>query len=116
MNYSTGKMQVSSTEELEFESIQKQMKNLGFEVEPIKVNNNLKNYFIEGMDCGSCALTIENHLNNIPSVKHVQVNFSTGKMKIEHENSPEEIIKEVSKAGFKASLITTNKQTPSRAF
>ncbi|QNK89120.1 cadmium-translocating P-type ATPase [Sporosarcina sp. resist] len=113
VNYSTGKMQVSSTEELEFESIQKQMKKLGFEVEPIKVNKNLKNYFIEGMDCGSCALTIENHLNNIPSVKHVQVNFSTGKMKIEHVNSTEEIIKEVSKAGFKASLITTNKQTPS---
>ena len=38
VNYSTGKMQVSSTEELEFESIQKQMKKLGFEVEPIKVN------------------------------------------------------------------------------
>ena len=115
VNYSTGKMQVSSTEELEFESIQKQMKKLGFEVEPIKVNNNLKNYFIEGMDCGSCALTIENHLNNLPTVKHVQVNFSTGKMKIEHDNSTEEIIKEVSKAGFKASLITTNKQTHSPA-
>ena len=113
VNYSTGKMQVSSTEELEFESIQKQMKKLGFEVEPIKVNNNLKNYFIEGMDCGSCALTIENHLNNLPTVKNVQVNFSTGKMKIDHENSPEEIINEVAKAGFKASLITNNKQTPS---
>ncbi|WP_338653500.1 heavy metal translocating P-type ATPase [Sporosarcina psychrophila] len=113
VNYSTGKMQVSSTEELEFEFIQKQMKKLGFEVEPIKVNTNLKNYFIEGMDCGSCALTIENHLNNLPTVKHVQVNFSTGKMKIEHENSPEDIINEVAKAGFKASLITNNKQTPS---
>lgn len=113
VNYSTGKMQVNSTEELEFESIQKQMKKLGFEVEPIKVNNNLKNYFIDGMDCGSCALTIENHLNNIPSVKHVQVNFSTGKMKIEHENSLEEIIQEVAKAGFKASLVTPNQQKPS---
>ncbi|MBO0603708.1 cadmium-translocating P-type ATPase [Sporosarcina sp. E16_3] len=113
VNYSTGKMQVSSTDELEFEFIQKQIKKLGFEVEPIKVNNNLKTYFIEGMDCGSCALTIENHLNNISTVKHVQVNFSTGKMKIEHENSPEEIMNEVAKAGFKASLITNNKLTPS---
>ncbi|MFJ7933281.1 heavy metal translocating P-type ATPase [Sporosarcina sp. NPDC096371] len=113
VNYSTGKMQVHSTEELEFESIQKHMKKLGFEVEPIKVNSNLKHYVIEGMDCGSCALTIENHLNTSPSVKRVQVNFSTGKMKIEHENSPEDIIKEVSKAGFKASLITNNKLAPS---
>ncbi|MEK4404729.1 heavy metal translocating P-type ATPase [Sporosarcina sp. FSL K6-6792] len=113
VNYSTGKMQVSSTEELEFEFIQKQMKKLGFEIEPIQVNTNLNNYFIEGMDCESCALTIENHLNNLPTVKHVQVNFSTGKMKIEHENSPEDIINEVAKAGFKASLITNNKQPPS---
>lgn len=29
-------------------------------------------------------------------------------MKIEHDNSPEEIIKEVSKAGFKASLLSNN--------
>lgn len=113
VNYSTGKMQVSSTKELEFESIQKQMKKLGFEVEPIKVNTNLKYYFIEGMDCGSCALTIENHLNKLSTVQHVQVNFSTGKMKIEHENSPEDIINEVAKAGFKALLITNNKQKTS---
>ena len=117
VNYSTGKMTVTSIEELEFETIQKQMKRLGFEVEPIKTKNNVKNYIIEGMDCGSCALTIENHLNTLPSVQHVQVNFSTGKMKIEHDNSPEEIVKEVSKAGFKASLITANRQStsPTRA-
>jgi len=113
INYSTGKMQVSSTKELEFESIQKQMQKLGFEVEPLQVNNNLKSYFIEGMDCGSCALTIENHLNSLPTVNHVQVNFSTGKMKIEHKNSTEDIINEVAKVGFKASIITNNKLTPS---
>jgi copper chaperone CopZ len=37
-------------------------------------------YNIEGMDCSSCTLTIENHLKDIPSVKNVSVNFSTGKM------------------------------------
>jgi Cd2+/Zn2+-exporting ATPase len=117
VNYNTGKMQVQSTEELEFETIQKQMKRLGFEVESMRASSNSKNYFIEGMDCGACATTIENHLNNIPAVKHVQVNFSTGKMNIEHDNSAEEIIKEVSKVGFKASPITSNKQVshaPSR--
>ncbi|WP_369802831.1 heavy metal translocating P-type ATPase [Sporosarcina sp. P10] len=113
VNYSSGKMQISATQELDEELIQKQMKKLGFEVEPSKVNHNIQNYFIEGMDCGSCALTIENHLNHLPAVKHVKVNFSTGKMKIEHENSPEEIMNEVAKAGFKASRISTNKQTPS---
>ncbi len=113
VNYSSGKMYINSTEELEFESVQKEMKKLGFEVQPMKINKNVKNYFVEGMDCGSCAATIENHLNTNPGVKNVKVNFSTGKMKIEHENTSEEIIKEVSKVGFKASLITSKQQNSS---
>jgi len=112
VNYNTGRMQVNSTKEIEFESIEKQIKRLGFEIEPMNVNKNLRNYYIEGMDCGACASTIENHLNMIPAIKNVKVNFSTGKMKIEHDNSSDEIIKEVSKAGFKASLVTTNNQSP----
>ncbi|RBW67908.1 heavy metal translocating P-type ATPase [Bacillus taeanensis] len=65
-------------------------------------------YRIDGMDCGSCAKSIENHLNTIPTVQRVSVNFSTGKMKVEHENSVEDIISEVSKIGFKASLLSKN--------
>src|SRR5699024_8619932 len=38
----------------------------------------------------------------------VIVNFSTGKMKAEHENSTDEIVSEVSKIGFKASLLTNH--------
>lgn len=69
---------------------------------------------VHGMDCSSCALTIENHLRTVPSVKSAAVNFSTGKAKIEHESSVEEIIKEVQKAGYKASLfsIRTAKDEP----
>lgn len=63
-------------------------------------------YSIEGMDCSSCALTIENHLKSQSSVKQVSVNFSSGKMTIEHDNAVEEIIKEVSKTGYKASLVS----------
>jgi Cd2+/Zn2+-exporting ATPase len=66
-------------------------------------------YNIQGMDCSSCALTIENHLKDIPSVKNVSVNFLTGKMRVEHDNPVEEIIKEVSKAGYKASVITNRR-------
>lgn len=57
------------------------------------------------MDCGSCAKSIENHLNTLPSIKNVSVNFSTGKMKIEHDSSVDDIISEVSKIGYKASLL-----------
>lgn len=61
-------------------------------------------FVIEGMDCGSCALTIENHFKNNSDIKNVSVNFSTGKMVIEHGSSVENIIDEVSKTGFKAYL------------
>ncbi|MGO4374705.1 cation transporter, partial [Paenibacillus sp. MCAF20] len=40
----------------------------------------VKTYNIQGMDCSSCALTLENHLRQNPSVKNVSVNFSTAKM------------------------------------
>jgi Cd2+/Zn2+-exporting ATPase len=52
-------------------------------------------------------MTIENHLRMIPSVKQVRIQFATGKMQIEHDNSVEEIVKEVGKAGYRASLITS---------
>ncbi|MDQ0116234.1 heavy metal translocating P-type ATPase [Paenibacillus harenae] len=70
-------------------------------------------YIIEGMDCGSCALTLEKHLQSNPAVKKVSVNFSTGKMAIEHGSSAEEIIQEVSKAGFRAA-VESNERTAER--
>ncbi|NQX62396.1 heavy metal translocating P-type ATPase [Paenibacillus qinlingensis] len=68
-------------------------------------------YAIEGMDCSSCALTIEKHIRALPSVKSAHVNFSTGKMMTEHENSAEDIIKEIAKAGYKAKLVSKTKQS-----
>jgi Cd2+/Zn2+-exporting ATPase len=69
-------------------------------------------FLIQGMDCSSCALSIEKHLKTLPDVKNVNVNFSTAKMQIEHENSVEDIIQAVNKAGYKASLLT-NRSHPS---
>lgn len=63
-------------------------------------------YTIQGMDCNSCALTIENHLKTIPSVKRVTVHFSTGKAKVEHDGDSEKIIKEIGNAGYKAALVS----------
>ncbi|WP_181444556.1 cation-translocating P-type ATPase [Bacillus sp. 03113] len=89
--------------------IKSEIKKLGYSVESINQNKHIKTYNIEGMDCGSCAKSIENHFSTHPSVKNVSVNFSTGKMKIEHSNSIDEIISEVSKIGYKASLQSKNK-------
>lgn len=111
VNYNTAKLQVVGKDDTSFNKIESEMKKLGFTAEPLKQNNNLKTFNVEGMDCGSCAKSIEKHLNTISGVKEVSVNFSTGKMKVEHENSVDEIISEVSKIGFKASLISNKRQS-----
>ncbi|WP_249291999.1 heavy metal translocating P-type ATPase [Metabacillus flavus] len=116
VNYSTARMQVTAASAQAFEPVQNEMKKLGYTAEQMNEKRNLKTYTVEGMDCGSCAKTIENHLRLNKSVQSVNVNFSTGKMKIEHANSTDEIIKEVSKVGFKASLDSSrssNQPSPS---
>ncbi|MBT2674356.1 cadmium-translocating P-type ATPase [Streptomyces sp. ISL-14] len=104
-------MQVTASHLDAFIPIESEIKKLGYSVEPLNQKGNIKTLEIEGMDCGSCAKSIENHLNTLSSVTNVSVNFSTGKMKIEHSDSVEHIISEVSKIGFKASLQTNNKNS-----
>ncbi|MDF2713929.1 MAG: ATPase [Paenibacillus sp.] len=68
-------------------------------------NERVRSYRIEGMDCSSCAMTIENHLRTNPAVKQVRIHFATGKMQIEHDNTADDIVQEVKKAGYRATPI-----------
>ncbi|WP_245902237.1 heavy metal translocating P-type ATPase [Gracilibacillus dipsosauri] len=104
VNYSTAKLQVLGS----FNQVEETVQKLGFTVEPLHQNEKLRTYLVEGMDCGSCAQSIENHLNNIPAVNSASVSFSTGKMKVEHENSVADIVSEISKIGYHASLLENN--------
>ncbi|AXI09263.1 cadmium-translocating P-type ATPase [Oceanobacillus zhaokaii] len=111
VNYNTAKLQIIGSNALSLDSIESEVQKLGYIAEPIQ-NRNVRSYDVVGMDCSSCAKSIENHLNTIPTVNTVTVNFSTGKMKVEHENSVDDIVSEVSKLGYNASLITnSNKAT-----
>lgn len=114
VNFSTAKMQVAASNADAFIPIETEIQKLGYSAEPLNNKGNIKTYDIEGMDCSSCAKSIENHLNTLPVVKSVTVNFSTGKMKIEHIGSVEDIISEVSKIGYNASL-PLNKQSTQKA-
>ncbi|SET63702.1 Cd2+/Zn2+-exporting ATPase [Oceanobacillus limi] len=109
VNYNTEKLQVIGSNALSLDHVPNEVEKLGFQAEPLKQNNNIRTYDIVGMDCSSCAKSIENHLNDNPAVHHVSVSFSTGKMKVAHENSVEDIVSEVSKIGYKASLLSNNK-------
>lgn len=110
VNYNTGRMQVDYEDEKALDLLSDTVTKLGHTIEEVQKKGKGRIYTIEGMDCNSCALTIEKHLKSLPSVTNVSVNFSTGKMMAEHDISVEDVIKEVSKAGFKASLVSNNKK------
>jgi Zn2+/Cd2+-exporting ATPase len=107
VNYNTAKLHVTGNS---LDRVETEVQKLGFKIEPINERKDIRTYVVEGMDCSSCAKSIENHLNTVPGVRQVNVHFSTGKMKVDHENSVEEIIAEVSKIGFRASLPAKGEQ------
>ena len=104
VHYGTGKMVVGAEDPSIYTQVPKQVKKLGFEAELLHSPGNMETYKIEGMDCGSCAATIEKHLGRNPNVQEVRVNFSTGKMKVDHTMSEKEIVEEVQRSGFDATL------------
>jgi Cd2+/Zn2+-exporting ATPase len=70
----------------------------------------METYEVAGMDCGSCAMTVENHLKKLPGVKQVEVNFATGKLRIAHDHTMQEIMNEVAKVGYKATPIAKTRE------
>ncbi|NLC66127.1 MAG: cadmium-translocating P-type ATPase [Clostridium sp.] len=51
-------------------------------------NNNIKkNVKLEGLDCASCAIKIEDNLKNIKGIKNVNVDFVTKNLNIESDSS-----------------------------
>ncbi|WNC15190.1 heavy metal translocating P-type ATPase [Brevibacillus brevis] len=68
-------------------------------------------YRIAGMDCSSCAKSLEKHMRTLAAVQEVSVNFSTGKMQIVQEGLTDDaIVREVSKAGYSASPLSRGKR------
>ncbi|SFF97405.1 heavy metal translocating P-type ATPase [Sporolactobacillus nakayamae] len=108
VHYSTGKMRVAYSDASRLSPIPKQLSRLGYRVKPedslnSQTKTNVRDiYRIEGMDCGTCAKSIEKHLNRFPEVQSLEVNFSSGKMSISHTLSAERIQQEVKKMGYQA--------------
>jgi Zn2+/Cd2+-exporting ATPase len=40
---------------------------------------------VEGMDCASCALTVEKTVSRVPGVRRAAVNFAAGRLDAEHD-------------------------------
>ena len=62
-------------------------------------------YYIDGMTCSACALSVEKVCKKIEGVSSCEVSFLTKEMKIESNNVESKVIIDtVKKAGYKASL------------
>ncbi len=104
VNYNTEKLQLVVAEGYSLPEVDKTIERLGFTSESVNENKDLHTYNLLGMDCGSCAKSIENHLIKLPGINQVDVSFALGNMKVAQEIPSKEIIKEVKKLGFQAEL------------
>src|SRR5690554_5534682 len=59
-------------------------------------------YRVNGMDCASCATTLEKRVSSLRGVSEVQVNFSTAKMSVVYEGNQQRLLHAVKQAGFTA--------------
>lgn len=66
------------------------------------------NLNIEGMHCSSCAMNIDFDLEDLPGIKTAKTNYAKQKCEVELEENritTEEVLKQITKTGYKAKLI-----------
>ena len=69
---------------------------------------------VEGMDCASCAMTVEKRVEQLPGVRRAVVNFAAGRLDAEHDPglTLEEIEKAVRDAGYGVAKTQEVERTP----
>ncbi|MEH7455316.1 heavy metal translocating P-type ATPase [Gottfriedia acidiceleris] len=90
------------------ESIQKKIKDLGYDVVTEKVE-----FDIVGMTCAACATRIEKGLSKLDGVLQSNVNLALEKATLEYNPelvNPSDMINKVDKLGYKASIKSDDNQ------
>ncbi|MBT8441232.1 MAG: cation-translocating P-type ATPase, partial [Gammaproteobacteria bacterium] len=59
---------------------------------------------IDGMDCGSCAMTIENSMRKLPGVNDVSVSFTTESMEIDGDVSVDDVEARLKELGYRIAV------------
>ncbi|MDP8950281.1 MAG: cation transporter, partial [Actinomycetota bacterium] len=69
---------------------------------------------VEGMDCASCAATVEKRVSQLPGVRRAVVNFAAGRLDAEHDPglALEELEKAVRGAGYGVRKIEEAERRP----
>ena len=111
VHFSTGKLSVGAQEENAFQSVESIVRKLGYDIQPEVKDTNEQIYEVIGMDCSSCAASIEKHIQNFPQVETASIHFSTGVLTAKHTGKSEAIIKEIQNLGYEAHLKSSKQQT-----
>lgn len=64
---------------------------------------------IDGMHCGSCALLVDDTLEDLPGVITTHTTVKAGRSKVELDTTvttPEEVLNAVTQLGYRASLLS----------
>jgi Cd2+/Zn2+-exporting ATPase len=111
VNFASGKLTVSyDPSQVEERVISDRVMALGYTVEVEIAPSQTLQAQIGGMDCGSCAKTIEASLQQMPGVNEAAVSFATGRLTASYDPSQvneEAIHSRISNLGY------TVEQTPS---
>jgi Cd2+/Zn2+-exporting ATPase len=69
---------------------------------------------VEGMDCASCAITVERRVGQLPGVHRAVVNFAAGRLDVEHDPklAVVELEKAVEDAGYAVGRAAEVEPTP----
>ncbi|MGH3908572.1 MAG: heavy-metal-associated domain-containing protein [Pseudonocardiaceae bacterium] len=62
---------------------------------------------VDGMHCGSCALLIDDTLEDLPGVHDTQTTIKAGRATVELDlarSSPEDVIAAIAELGYRANL------------
>lgn len=78
----------------------------------VNTETNEKTFHITGLDCASCALTVEKGVSRLDNIQLASLNFSTETLRVQGEVKPEEIIARVRELGYDVADPATNNQHP----
>ncbi|MFI7676317.1 heavy-metal-associated domain-containing protein [Actinophytocola sp. NPDC049390] len=66
-------------------------------------------FAVEGMHCGSCALLIDDTLEDLPGVHSTQTTVKQGRSTVEldpSQSSPEDVIAAIEELGYRAAPVS----------
>ncbi|WP_214879284.1 cation-translocating P-type ATPase [Exiguobacterium sp. ERU653] len=104
VSYGTASLKIESSIEPDLRKLKSAVSNHGFNLILPTEDDQKDTYIVTGMDCSSCAATIEKHFSGLIDVHDISVHFSRGEMEINHDLGLGKVQTELRKIGFDGHL------------